>query len=198
MDRRRDALITKKSAWSWEMHARLRRGAGWLAIDLHGEDRQNTKGLSISPFSSRAAYVQGTSGGRLCANIWLARSILAYCDDSDGKGTSESQLYSSIRNRLQSELYVFIIGREPICEIYTFITQRTFVRITLFSLMNQAAISGLDLDGLGGLLLALPQSKLPSSDVSGDIRYCQHIHRMELSLQVSSRDLQMAKCSRSL
>ena len=86
----------------------------------------------------------------------------------------------------------------PICEIYTYTIRRTSVHITMFSLMNQAVISRLDLDGQGGLPLVLLRSKLSSSNVSSDIRYCQYIHRKELSLYMSSGDLQMAKYSRSL
>jgi hypothetical protein len=42
----------------------------------------------------------------------------------------------------------------PICETYTYITRQISVRITMFSLMNQAVINGLDLDGPDGLPLA--------------------------------------------
>jgi hypothetical protein len=86
----------------------------------------------------------------------------------------------------------------PICETYTIITQRTSTHINLFSLMNQGAINGLDLDRLGSHPLVLLQSKLPGSNVSNDIRYFLYIHRIALSLYAFSGDLQMGRYSRRL
>jgi hypothetical protein len=68
----------------------------------------------------------------------------------------------------------------------------------MLSLIHQGAINGLDLDGLGGHYLLLFRSKLLGSNVSNDIRYCLYIHKIVLFLHVFSRDLQIARCSRSL
>jgi hypothetical protein len=67
-------------------NAREAASCGRPAIDLHGEDKQNTKGLSILPRSAGEAYVLGTSRRRPCDSIWLDRSMLAYRGDGDGKG----------------------------------------------------------------------------------------------------------------